>query len=748
MQCPACARDNVEEARVCAGCGAALGQGDSTRELASGTSLHNGAYSVSRCLAREGLTLTYDGMDLLQHRFVTIVEWFPEGCTRQQGSLVAGGAWTDATCQETRRKFVDDAQVLARIRDQPAVPRVLGTFEEHNTAYVVMEHLQGKDLGSLLQQRGGKLPEGEAVGHVTTLGEGLHALHRAGMLHLDIQLRNIILLETAQGRTSRVVLAGWGERGTAPSGQRPGAARTYAAPEMSTSQPRGPATDVFALAAVLYHLLTGVPPAGARERGQGRPLADVRQVNPWVSARVAAAIMRGLALEPGRRPQSVREFVDALRFGGPAVSMTSPAPRSHRSPSPRPSSKASTRDRPGRPPASAAPGGTGGTAEQETVEGPAAETPLTVQPQPRRPWTTIMLAACFFAAVVGGILAALMTVEPTPPQAARSPRKGSPARPTPSPSLQGQARLALPWTLSLQGHTDGVVAMAFAPDGNQVLSGSADHTARLWDLASGKVVQSFQHGGTVRGVAFSPDGSRIATSSMDGNLRVWTPQGRIITRIQTGADPCNVVFSADGRLVLGRGAYPLVCVWDAETGALVSSVRREGKVALVAFSDGGARVVSVDVVPATPDGPLTIKVNDLRTGQVATTIRYAEPGIGVRRPFDLPYACLSADAGRAFSHGPSAREEDELVTWDVKTGRLANRHRILYLGDTLAISPDGTLALLSVEMRATIWDLAGGRELCRFDDNPTVLHCAAFSADGRKFAAGGHDRTVKVGTIP
>ena len=733
MRCPVCARENADDARTCVGCGAPLVQGESSRELGPGSLLHAGAYSISRCLASEALTNTYDGMDVAQRRFVTVVEFFPEGCRREQGSLVPAGSWTAASLQEARKKFLDEVQLLGKLPSQPALPAVYGTFEERGTAYLVTEQVLGKDVAAVLQQRGGKLVEGEAVGHAAALGEAMHILHRAGMLVLDFRLRHLILLEAAKGRTGRLVLMGWGERSSRPMDA--GTASPYAAPEMFTSAPRGPVTDVYSLAALLYHLVTGVRPAPPRDRSQGKPLADVRQANPWVTPRVAAAIMRGLAMEPGRRPQGMREFVDALRFGGPTVSLASPPPRAGRK--------------------SPARGGQA-PAERGTKEGPPpapeaeapAEPAIAPTPSPSRAWTVLALAAVVFACVVGGIMAALTTMDHNPRPAPSLPQKGALVRPSPSPPSASPQRPIYPWSYSLQGHRDAVVAVAFAPDGRQVLSGSADHTARLWDLASGKEVQAFRHDGVVRGVAFSPDGTRLATSSADGTIRVWTPDGKQVTRIQTETDPCNLAFSAGGQLLLGRGAPPLICVWNAESGALVASVKREGKVGLVAFTSNETAVASVDVAPPTPNDPLTIKVQDLKSGQVSTTIRYAEPGIGVRRPFDLPYACISADGKRALSHGPSAREEDELVAWDLTSGRLIGRHRILYLGDPLAYSPDGSRVLLTVEMRATLWDLAQGREICRYGSEEGVLHCAAFSPDGRRFVAGGHDRTVRVGTVP
>ena len=72
------------------------------------------------------------------------------------------------------------------------------------------------------------------------------------------------------------------------------------------------------------------------------------------------------------------------------------------------------------------------------------------------------------------------------------------------------------------GHTNTVLAVAFSPDGKQVLTGSRDNTARLWDAATGHELRVFLgHTGAIRSVAFSPDGKQVLTSSADGTVRVW-----------------------------------------------------------------------------------------------------------------------------------------------------------------------------------------------------------------------------------
>ena len=160
---------------------------------------------------------------------------------------------------------------------------VYGTFEENNTAYMVMELLRGKTLGQLVEERG-PLPEAEAIGYIRRVGEALIVVHEASLLHRDLKPDNIML--TGDGEvvlidfgTARAFAAG--KTGRMTTMVTPG----YAPLEQYGQSVRfGPFTDVYALAATLYHVLTGQMPAPATDRASGVDLVPPRTLNPAVSA--------------------------------------------------------------------------------------------------------------------------------------------------------------------------------------------------------------------------------------------------------------------------------------------------------------------------------------------------------------------------------------------------------------------------------------------------------------------------------
>jgi serine/threonine protein kinase len=313
MLCPTCGFNNPNNATLCGSCGAPqAGAAAPPNALAVGTGLRNGAYTVGNVLGRGGFGITYLGSDVNLRRPIATKEFFPRDCARQgNNAVVPDGRWTAETFARFRERFLQEGQTLARF-DHPGIVRVHAAFEENDTAYIVMEYLRGKSLLAVLRERGRRMGETEAVGYVEKIGAALEVVHQAGHLHRDVKPENVMV--SADGR---VVLIDFGaarefaphETTTQTTIRTPG----YAPPEQYVERARrGAFTDVYALAATLYHLLTGRVPEAAPSRNLGAELADVRQLNPQVSASVAEAVMRGLTMEATQRPQSVSDFLDLL----------------------------------------------------------------------------------------------------------------------------------------------------------------------------------------------------------------------------------------------------------------------------------------------------------------------------------------------------------------------------------------------------------------------------------------------------
>src|SRR3954471_8824850 len=322
--CPICSTQNPTGAIACVTCGAPLGADPSSAysgALPAGTSLQGGMYTVGRVLGQGGFGITYLGGDIRARRPVAIKEFFPYGSNRRGVTVHPFGGLSGADYQNTRTKFLDEARILARF-DHPAIVDVYGTFEENNTAYMVMELLRGRTLGQLVEERG-PLPEAEAIGYIRRVGEALIVVHEASLLHRDLKPDNIML--TGDGEvvlidfgTARAFAAG--KTGRMTTMVTPG----YAPLEQYGQSVRfGPFTDVYALAATLYHVLTGQMPAPATDRASGVELVPPRTSNSSVSQITSDAILWAMSMRVDQRPQTVREFLDGLPSADAVRSMVS-----------------------------------------------------------------------------------------------------------------------------------------------------------------------------------------------------------------------------------------------------------------------------------------------------------------------------------------------------------------------------------------------------------------------------------------
>ncbi len=318
MLCLHCGSTNDSNAGACQSCGVSLANTAAPSQvLEHASTLADGAFTVGKVLGQGGFGITYLGSDVRLRRPVAIKEFFPQGCVRQHTTVQPTGVWTLAAYAEARQRFVEEGQRLARL-EHPGIVKIYTTFEANNTAYLVMEYIRGQTLAEVLVLRGGRLEEAEAVGYLQRVGEALEAVHAAGLLHRDLKPDNLML-----GADGRVVLVDFGTAREFVAGQTQRHSVTltpgYAPLEQYAQRAqRGPYTDVYALAATAYHLLTGELPVAAPDRAAGVDLPPVRQLRPQVSVTVAEAVMAGLAMAAPQRPASVRAWLERLRGTAPA----------------------------------------------------------------------------------------------------------------------------------------------------------------------------------------------------------------------------------------------------------------------------------------------------------------------------------------------------------------------------------------------------------------------------------------------
>ncbi len=316
MRCTTCNVDNPDGATACCSCGSPLDTGAPTAEelvLPAGTVLQGGGFVVEGLLGQGGFGITYKSRDTRLSRTVAIKEFFPQaqGCLRRGTTVHPSGGITIGEFQEERNKFLEEGQRLAQFQ-HPSIVRVFSLFEENNTAYMVMEFLKGKTLLKMVEETG-PLEERLLVQLIEQVAGGLGVVHQANVIHRDIKPENIMLVQY-----NRAVLVDFGTAREFAAGKTrkmttmltPG----YAPLEQYGQHARfGVFTDIYALGATTYHLLTGQVPIQATDRAAGVELAAPRRLNSSISRQVSDAVMWAMEMRVDKRAQSASDFVQAMR---------------------------------------------------------------------------------------------------------------------------------------------------------------------------------------------------------------------------------------------------------------------------------------------------------------------------------------------------------------------------------------------------------------------------------------------------
>lgn len=276
-------------------------------------------------LGRGGFGITYRAFDASQNREVAVKELFSADCCRRDSQVELRDENRRETFQKAKTRFLEQARVLSQLR-HPNIVRVVSFFEENATVYLVMELLSGQNLLEMVENRSA-LPEDEAREFIEKIGGALEAIHRLGLLHLDIKPENVVLTEQ-----NRVVLMdfdlvqklhGDEELQTRPL-DAPSHCGTpgYAPIEQYSIATRfSPATDIYALGATFFHLLSGRAPAPSLQRAHD----DTLVFPPHCAENVRAVIEKSLQIESGKRPQNVRAFREILSPPVVAPNVAAPA---------------------------------------------------------------------------------------------------------------------------------------------------------------------------------------------------------------------------------------------------------------------------------------------------------------------------------------------------------------------------------------------------------------------------------------
>ena len=277
-----------------------------------------GRYTVEGVLGQGGFGITYLGMDELHKKKVAIKEFFPQGIVTRnieyEDTVTVTLVGEKENYDKGKERFLKEAQTMAMFSKDKGIVKALDFFEINNTAYIVMEYLEGVTLKQYLRENE-RIDAEDLVELLVPLIEALDEIHSQGLIHRDISPDNIMVLPDG-----RIKLMDFGAaRDYTEFGEKslsivlkPG----YAPPEQyQTHGVQGPWTDIYALCATMYKCITGENPPDAIDRLVDDHLKKISAFGIPVLPQIEEAIIKGMSVAAKDRYQNVGDFCEDL-YGG------------------------------------------------------------------------------------------------------------------------------------------------------------------------------------------------------------------------------------------------------------------------------------------------------------------------------------------------------------------------------------------------------------------------------------------------
>ena len=277
-----------------------------------------GRYTIEGVLGQGGFGITYLGMDELHKKKVAIKEFFPQGIVTRnieyEDTVTVTLVGEKENYDKGKERFLKEAQTMAMFSKDKGIVKALDFFEINNTAYIVMEYLEGVTLKQYLRENK-RIDAEDLVELLVPLIEALDEIHSQGLIHRDISPDNIMVLPDG-----RIKLMDFGAaRDYTEFGEKslsivlkPG----YAPPEQyQTHGVQGPWTDIYALCATMYKCITGENPPDAIDRLVDDHLKKISAFEISVSPQIEKAIIKGMSVAAKDRYQNVGDFCEDL-YGG------------------------------------------------------------------------------------------------------------------------------------------------------------------------------------------------------------------------------------------------------------------------------------------------------------------------------------------------------------------------------------------------------------------------------------------------
>ncbi len=274
-----------------------------------------GRYKLGRVLGEGGFGITYVGLDTSLGIRVAVKEYYPVGYVMREhagsDSLHSFKGEQEEFFLTHKSKFIEEARRLARLSNLPGIVTVKDFFEQNNTAYIVMDYIDGQTYKQYLKTMGGSLQSEQVFDMMKPVMMSLIKVHEAGIIHRDISPDNIMI--STDGFVKLIDFGSARDFDVQNKSMSVMLKQGYSPEEQYRSRgAQGPWTDVYSLCATMYKCMTGRTPDESTERLRRDELPTPSQLGVSIDPSKEMALMHGLAVCAEDRISNVSELYDAL----------------------------------------------------------------------------------------------------------------------------------------------------------------------------------------------------------------------------------------------------------------------------------------------------------------------------------------------------------------------------------------------------------------------------------------------------